>query len=256
MVTMSEINLAHLKLLLDTYTGNFSNRKPLVINETTLRIDCESSVGVIQSLDGRISLPFGEIGGDFNSYNKEIYTLENAPTKVYGNFGCGGNKLTSLQHGPLSVSGGYYCQNNKLESLNYSPMHIIGDFNCSNNQLTSLRHGPAMVSGEYDCHSNQLTSFEGLPGVLGGGVNCSLNPLTSLKGLDFNSKIEGLITITYSENLPLLRLCVSNYQVDTCNEEVNSIINHCIKSYPNLKERIIKCQYALIKAGFKNNAKW
>jgi hydroxylamine reductase (hybrid-cluster protein) len=113
-----------------------------------------------------------------------------------------------------------------------------------------------MVNGEYDCHSNQLTSFEGLPGVLGGGVNCSLNPLTSLKGLDFNSKIEGLITITYSENLPLLRLCVSNYQVDTCNEEVNSIINHCIKSYPNLKERIIECQYELIRAGFKNNAKW
>jgi hypothetical protein len=38
--------------------------------------------------------------------------------------------------------------------------------------------------------------------------------------------------------------------------EVEDLINNYIDTEPELKQRIYKCQYALIKAGYKGNAKW
>jgi hypothetical protein len=85
--------------------------------------------------------------------------------------------------------------------------------------------------------------------------------LQSLEGIEPNSKINK-IELDWVPNLPLLRLLIAKVRVDFMNDlnenavEVTKIMNHHIKTYSNLKERIIKCQYALIKAGFKGNAKW
>jgi hypothetical protein len=70
--------------------------------------------------------------------------------------------------------------------------------------------------------------------------------------------------LSYQPNLPLLRLLVTNHSVEIYQENnhlkfqpnIQDIFNHHIKTYSNIKERIIKCQYAMIKAGYKGNAKW
>jgi hypothetical protein len=37
---------------------------------------------------------------------------------------------------------------------------------------------------------------------------------------------------------------------------LTEIINFHIKKYSDMKERILKCKFAMRDAGYKNNAKW
>jgi hypothetical protein len=134
---------------------------------------------------------------------------------------------------------------------------VSGEFNCAAMRLISLENSPTFVGGHFCCNGNALKSLEYAPTQVEGDFKCYNVDLTSLKGIEFDSIIKGDIVMDYNENLPLLRLCIGKGNVVTRRNEIPGvIITQHIKQYPNIKERIIKCQYDLIKSGFKNNAKW
>jgi hypothetical protein len=150
------------------------------------------------------------------------------------------------------------------------PFGIISDnFICADNKLQTLENAPISVGtkskGMFNCANNDLTTLEHMPKNVTGWVSCVSNPLESLKGIELDSDLTQIM-LTYSPKLPLLRLLVCKGNVEIYNEDndgaleyhtsVHDIINYHIKTYPSLKERIYKCQYALIKAGFKENARW
>jgi hypothetical protein len=144
-------------------------------------------------------------------------------------------------------------------------------FICDEMGLRTLKGSPETVN-IFSCAFNNLTSLEYMPNKVKKSFNCANNSLLSLEGLEFKNEIE-VLHLTYNNaELPLLRLLCVKQHISFCYSEdagVNSyfeeqqeytdladIINHHIAQYSNVKERIIKCQYAMIKAGYKGNAKW
>jgi hypothetical protein len=81
---------------------------------------------------------------------------------------------------------------------------IAGCFDCVNNRLTSLENSPEEIGGAFDCSGNRLTSLIGAPKRIEGDFTCWDNPLTSLAGIP--EYVGNRIWISYSKNLPLLRL--------------------------------------------------
>lgn len=160
---------------------------------------------------------------------------------------------------------------------------IIGDFNCVSNGLKSFKGFPRIVEGNLNCSSNLFTSLEDSPQRVNGiYFMCHTCPsLESLKGLSIKhtalivddcpiKSLDGLNTplrelhITWTPELPLLRalyyvtdsLALRGSKEDKTYRKVSRIINDFIKSPENIKKKLIECQYALIKAGFRGNARW
>jgi hypothetical protein len=140
---------------------------------------------------------------------------------------------------------------------------IVGNFVCLQCKLDSLENSPTTVSGYFHCTGNKLTSLKYLPKRMT-ILHCSGNPLKSLEGIEIDSEIE-TINLAYSSTLPMLRLLCASENVNFKDkmqleqkeyEPLQDIINASIFAYSNIKERIIKAQYAMIKAGYKSNAKW
>jgi hypothetical protein len=182
-------------------------------------VNVEGNVKLIYNAPkGIIPVKFGIVSGTFNAERKGLVTLLNAPDTC-DTLKVAVNKITSLEHAPSQV-----------ESLD------VGF-----NQLTSLNHAP---DGMW-----RMTAFN--------------NPLTSLEGLPDALDKDVSIEITYDAQLPLLRLInVGRVHIGTPGESymrlqsfepVNSIIN---KYTGQGKPGAIKCAVELIKAGFKDNARW
>jgi hypothetical protein len=135
--------------------------------------------------------------------------------------------------------------------------------------LKNLLHSPLSVNdGIFIINNPLLESLEGLPKRWGSVYQLKIygNPkLISLKGLEIGNNISGIM-LEYIPNLPLLRLLLAKYvrfivpgtsgKINEQYQNLENMINDHIKIYPNIKERIFKCQYAMIKAGYKDNAKW
>jgi hypothetical protein len=143
--------------------------------------------------------------------------------------------LTSLFHGPVEVGIDYGCQINKLTSLEGAPAKIA-DFSCAINLLTSLQGAPKICRW-FVCQRNPLlTSLEGIPQEL------------------------DEITLTYTNDLPLLRLL--NYDrdvLDVSTPNCPQIILQLLKKFTSRKDlrlNILACQKELIDAGFEGNASW
>jgi hypothetical protein len=140
---------------------------------------------------------------------------------------------------------------------------INGSFVCDSVGLETLENGPVSVNGNYYVDVNNLISLKHLPkGNIQSLAIANNNPiLENFEGIELDSEIIEIYA-TYALEIPLLRFLVVKDNVQFTNNEneqvkkVEDILNVHIQTYSNLKERIIKCQYALIKAGFKDNAKW
>jgi hypothetical protein len=153
---------------------------------------------------------------------------------VTGSFGCADGKLTTLMGAPHHVRGSFSCMGNLLTSLNHAPEYVGRDFKCAHNKLTNLMGAPNQVGEDFQCHSNPLTSLDGAPVV-----------------------IPGWFWVTYTAKLPLLRTLVAQQRVELPDSplEVAAILNDPefkLKGKPGA----IKCAVALIKAGYKDNARW
>lgn len=151
------------------------------------------------------------------------------------------------------VDGVFKVYNKGIKSLKNAP-DVCASLIVAGNFLTSLEHCPEQLN-MLDVCWNQLTSFVHAPDQVNKIIAFG-NPFTSLKGLP-ESEFE--ISITYDAKLPLLRLIaarkVTIRQPPSLPpfEPVNSMIN---KYLGQGKPGAIKCAAELIKAGFKENARW
>jgi hypothetical protein len=167
-----------------------------------------------------------------------------------------------------NITGDFRCSGSEgsgigLTSLIHSPTRINGSFQCDGNMIESLEYGPSYVGLGYDCSDNHLTDLNFLPTFIGGTLMAFTNPLSSLEGLE-KCKIGGAIFLSWNANLPLLRLIsienrtsfIGSEREDSIQaKEIETIIKE-FKKHPDKKKAIYDCQYALIKAGFKGNARW
>ena len=109
--------------------------------------------GVVK--DGKFTIKFGKVEGDFNCVNCGLTTLEGAPKYVGGNFKCNNNQLTSLEGGPEYVGKDFDCSFNKLTTLKGAPKYVGGSFYCVSNKLTSLEGAPEYVGVHFGCRRNK-----------------------------------------------------------------------------------------------------
>jgi hypothetical protein len=158
-----------------------------------------------------------------------------------------------------------------------------------NNELESFEGLPDRVPGSLIFSDNHFTSLQGLPKYVF-MLNLEGNPLISLDGLEEKNHINELF-LTWHTNLPLLRciLTVNKLSLHPFSNDgsmvENIITDHILqmnkrqeedyekmRNIKNItqdhhdifdkqckthrKKAIYDCQYALIKAGFKGNAKW
>jgi len=148
--------------------------------------------------NGKFTIPFGTIEGNFLCRKVGLTTLTGCPKVVKGTFDCSENSITSLAGSPDEVSIFIATGNKSLASLSGGPKKIIGIitpqksqnehiYDVSSCSLTSL-DGNGITSfgpGGFNCANNKITSLSGLGVVSTTGVtkfDCSKNVLTSLVG--------------------------------------------------------------------------
>jgi hypothetical protein len=155
------------------------------------------------------------------------------------------------------VSGSFYCVSHRLTSLQGAPHHVGTHFSCINNMLTSLQGAPGHVGGNFDCQHNKLTSLQGAPAHVGGDFDCSYNTLTSnmltsLEGAP--DHVGGDFLCTYGAHIPLLRLIMYDRVIFwEAPEQVAEIID---KYAGEDKPGALKAAAELVRAGYKDNARW
>lgn len=182
----------------------------------------------------KLPVKFGEVTGFFMAYRMVLNTLEGAPHTVGDNFDCSDNNLTSLAHAPQKVGKNFRCSANKLTSLAHAPTHVPGSFNCAKNQLHNLLHAPESVGGDFSCYDNPLHTLEGAPAHVGSRW-----------------------WLTYDEHLPLLRTLggteINFMNMSDTTHTVEEILNKYMRQG---KAGALKASLELIRAGFKDNARW
>ena len=212
---------------LDKY---FKIKGSIKIDPSTGVVDVDGDVDLIKKIK-RLPVKFGTVSGYFYCYGKHLISLSGSPRSVGGDFDCYDNQLTSLVGAPDHVGGSFYCFNNQLTSLAGAPDHVGGYFDCGVNDITSLEGAPARVGRDFICYENKLTSLEGLPAQVGGSFVC-----------------------TYSKSLPVLRLMVyPTVHIYDAPPQLNDIIN---KYKGQGKPGALKAAAELIRAGYKENARW
>jgi hypothetical protein len=170
----------------------------------------------------RIPIKMGIVQGRFNCDKCELETLENAPHTVSDNFSCHSNYLTSLVGGPQSVGS-----------------HSMG-------------------GGTYSSAHNLLSNFEGAPTEFTGyfvGVGQMSNGLTNVDGLPPDAR---QVDITYQKHLPMLKL-INQKSVHVRQGLTADLhpITHIIEKYKQQgKPGAIRAAAELIRAGYKENARW
>jgi hypothetical protein len=185
-------------------------------------------------IDGQISIDHntGTVDVDGDVYLKtQTSQLPVQFGRVSRNFYCSNKRLFSLEGAPNSVGGNFSCYNNQLETLEGAPSSVGGSFNCSNNQLETLDGAPNSVGGSFYCDNNQLGSLDGAP---------------SSVGREF--------WVDYSQSLPLLKL-LQYKELDISGAP--AVVTEILLKYAGTgKKNILLATRELVKAGFKENARW
>ena len=129
---------------------------------------------------------------------------------------------------------------------------VSGNFWCNGGTLNTLVGSPTSVGGYFLCENNLLTNLQGAPKHVGTHFWCTENPLTSLEGAPEDVSQE--FWCTYDEHLPLLRLIMYNkVLISDVPDPVKQIID---KYMGQGKVGALKAAAELIKAGYKENARW
>lgn len=196
-------------------------------------VDVEGNVR-LTSLWPKMPVQFGKVSGFFLCSDKNLTTLAGCPQYVGDNFDCSSNMLTSLEFAPMHVGKNYKCANNQLTSLLHVPEKITGTFNCSKNQLVNLTHAPTHVQDDMSCYHNPFLNLDGAPTHVGRSW-----------------------WLTYDAHLPLLRTLVgSKMEFMNMNPESDQVAEILNKHMGQGKAGAIKAAVELVRAGFKENARW
>lgn len=167
-------------------------------------------------------------------------------------------KVSRLPVAFENVTKWFDCSDSKLTTLWGAPSHVGDTFDCSNNMLTSLEHAPEYVGRNFKCAYNKLTNLKGAPDSVGITFNCVGNPLTSLEGAP--THVQAQFIVSYAPDLPLLRTLGARQGVwldwgFKSHNQVQDILNDN-EFKGKGKTGAIKCAIALMRAGYKENARW
>lgn len=163
-----------------------------------------------------------------------------------------------------TVIGRFFCDKCELDSLQNAPHTVTDNFSCHSNYLSSLVGGPqsvgshSMGGGTYSCSYNFLKNFEGAPIDFTGyfvGVGQMGEGFTSVDGLPLEAR---QVDITYREQLPMLKLLnqKSVHVRQNLTADLHPITDIIEKYAGQGKPGAIKAAAEMIKAGFKDNARW
>jgi hypothetical protein len=133
---------------------------------------------------------------------------------------------------------------------------VLGNFDCAVGDLLSLEGAPTYVGGNFSCQMNRLNSLKGGPQHVEGSFDCSGNPILDLTGVP--QFVGGRLSLDYSPEQNLLRLCSLNdvYWASTY-KHIPSKVHTIMTKYAGTgKPGAIKAAGELIKAGYKQNARW
>jgi hypothetical protein len=129
---------------------------------------------------------------------------------------------------------------------------VTGTFDCQNKSLTSLIGAPRHVGGSFWCQYNKLTSLEGAPDRVGYNFECGRNLITSLEHLP--AHVGNKVWVSPTLDMSLLRLCMYK-KLDYL--DWDPTMATIMRKYVGQgKPGALKCAGELIKAGFKENARW
>ena len=135
---------------------------------------------------------------------------------------------------------------------------VTGTFSCVNKGLTTLQGAPHEVGANFECSYNKLTDLQGGPLHVGGDLYCYNNPLTTLNGMP--ETIKGSMVCVYLHDLPLLRTlnCQGHITFISGTEEFTpDIVIEILNRHKGQgRAGAIKAAGELIRAGFKDNARW
>jgi hypothetical protein len=160
-------------------------------------------------------------------------------------------------------------QNNIVKDVerlpNFKILSVEQDFDIKKTNLKTLENSPEKVKGVIRIINNtQLVSLKGLPLSETGILYIVGNPnLKSLEGIEKHPIF--MLSLSYSSTLPLLRTLLitgnitfrkENGVPDQDTKPISDIINHHIKTYSDINERIYMCREELKEKGYRGNARW
>lgn len=215
-------------------------------------INVDGEVELVEGI-GSIGVQFGKVK-DYRVKETRLINLEGSPTECDGDVLIHLNsRLKSLQGGPQKVNGNFDCSLNRLMNLEHLPMHIKGSISLGGNKLASLNGAPKRVNGFFFVNHNQLKTLKGVPEYIQEDFDVSNNPLENLN--DWPLHIGGKVHVSWKPKLPLLKTLTALRGV-AC-EGAPQQVQIILDTYAGEgKQGAIKAAAELIKAGYKENARW
>jgi hypothetical protein len=198
---------------------------------------------------------------------------DNGTVTVFGNCSLRKQNGTYPSKLPIKFSivfGRFTCYYiDGINTLEGSP-NDTNEFLWTGTTITNLIGAPTIVRGDCTLEDNDLlSSLEGCPLQIQGNLTFTgcTNLILDWNGVP-NCKVNGTTYIPYHKDLPLLRMLSEDYfdskiQVGFTSNDALKSVYKIVKSFMlgntslvSRKQAIYECQYALIKAGYKGNAKW
>lgn len=203
-------------------------------------VDVDGDVAYSTSIN-QLRVQFGTVRGSFTRSQTtpqipRLNSLVGFPRKVDGSVSVARSRVKDLTHAPNQVGGSFYAYHcNNLKSLHGAPRWVGGNMLVYACALTSLAGAPHMVKGIFDASQNPLENYDHVP------EGCSS------------------VSLSYNKQAPILRLLrypEVHFKFDHVTEP-HHIVNEIMHKYAGQgRAGAIKAAGELIKAGYKENARW
>jgi hypothetical protein len=190
----------------------------------------------------KLRVQFGTVSESFlrsrsTGQNPRLINLNGFPRQVGGSVSVARSRIKDLVHAPNRVGGSfyaYYCED--LVSLQGAPRWVGGDFKAYNCALTSLQGAPLVVKGVFEVRGNPLENYDHVP------EGCAA------------------VIVPYNRSAPILRLLQYpevSFTWDGVTKQAHPAVDAIMRKYAGQgRTGAIKAAAELIKAGYKDNAKW
>lgn len=164
------------------------------------------------------------------------------------------NNRLPIQFGDVTGTFEFNSYTN-LVTLDGSPDWVGGTFDCALTGVGSLAHAPQKVDGDVDVRFCNLKNFVGGPQKVGANYWGRRNDVTSLEGLP--DHIPGELDFELTPGLPILRSLVAEKVEALKGMHKQDAVNQILNQYVGQgKAGALKAALELIKAGYKEHAKW
>lgn len=161
----------------------------------------------------------------------------------------------SVQFGKVTRSFTFWINGITMPNFTGCPAWVGGSFECSNVRILSLKGAPEYVGDQFELRFCELRTLEHGPQHVGSDYLVRRNPLQSLEHLA--THIGGEVDFEYNPHMGLLRTLVAAkiapLQGSNLLVPVADILN---KYAAQGKKGALACAAELIRAGYKENARW